>query len=87
MDKTRIYEIIKKYVSNDIELTDTTSFIGDLGWSSLTMLNMILDLESSMQYSLELGQFQHVKTVGDLVRVIADMKQEGNENDGILESV
>lgn len=48
-----------------------TSLQGDLGLSSMMVINLVLDLEQKFGISIGQQDFEHVDTLGDLQRLIA----------------
>lgn len=72
MDRKNIYSIIQKYAPKEAEIKDDSRFIEDFGWSSLTMLMFIIELEETWGRPVNLGRFKQVRTVSDLVAVISE---------------
>ena len=53
------------------EITEETSFVGDLGADSLDLVELIMSVEEAFDLGeVEDGTLENVKTVGDVVQFI-----------------
>ena len=53
------------------EITEETSFVGDLGADSMDLVDLIMSVEEAFDLGeVEAGTLENVKTVGDVVQFI-----------------
>ena len=69
--------IAQQFGVDQDEITEETTFVGDLGADSLDLVELIMSVEEA----LELGQvddntLENVKTVGDVVNFIKERVEE-----------
>ncbi|MBI4702196.1 MAG: hypothetical protein HY744_13795 [Deltaproteobacteria bacterium] len=70
--------VLKHYAQSEVELTDKTELVGDLGIDSLGVMEVVADLESKFELAIEDEDLQAVQTVGDVVRALeARLRQLG----------
>ena len=59
------------------EITEETSFVGDLGADSLDLVELIMSVEEAFDLGeVEDGTLENVKTVGDVVQFITSRVSE-----------
>lgn len=75
---SKIIEIIRKYVSSDSEITLESKIENDLYIDSLKMLEIICDLENSLNVKICFSDLKNVVFVKDFLECI----QSGGEKNG-----
>jgi acyl carrier protein len=65
----RIFQDV--FLSDDITLTPETTAQDVAGWDSFKQIEIILALESEYRIKFSTRELDSLKTVGDLVRVVA----------------
>ncbi len=69
--KTKVIDIIADRLSRDkATITEASNIVADLGADSLDIAEIMMDLEDA--FGVKLDDEQEVKTIGDVVKVIAD---------------
>lgn len=67
----RVIQWLRKRLQVSDQLTlASESRLADLGVDSMLMLELILDLESSFEISVDDEQYSHLESVGDLARLL-----------------
>lgn len=67
--KEIIYSVIE---DKDMEITEDSEFIDDLGLSSMEFFNLITLIENSYHIKISDRQVQELETVGDIIEVIQE---------------
>ena len=63
--------IAEQFGVDTSEITEETSFVGDLGADSLDLVELIMSVEEAFDLGeVEDGTLENVKTVGDVVQFI-----------------
>ena len=77
MEEQEILEKIKEVVADKLdadptEVTDTSSFVDDLGADSLDVVELIMGLEDEFGIEISDEEAENIRTVGDAVKFISD---------------
>ena len=67
--KEIIYSIVE---DKDMEITEDSEFIDDLGLSSMEFFNLINLIENSYHIKISDRQIQELETVGDIIEIIEE---------------
>ena len=67
--KEIIYSVVE---DNDLEITEDSEFIDDLGLSSMEFFNLINLIENSYHIKISDRQIQELETVGDIIEIIEE---------------
>jgi acyl carrier protein len=70
----RVAEQIEPFNKKDIDLTDATTFAGDLEWDSLTVMDFVAAVEDEFDILITMNMQAEIETVGQLVDTIATLK-------------
>ena len=74
----KICEILLEYVDEpEGGLKPETSFMEDLGMSSLEIMTMVGDLEDELDVSLELSELRGISNIGELAAYLSSIKAAG----------
>lgn len=69
----KLKEIIYSVVDDkDMEITEDSEFIDDLGLSSMEFFNLITLIENSYHIKISDRQVQELETVGDIIEIIEE---------------
>ena len=69
----KLKEIIYSVVEDkDMEITEDSEFIDDLGLSSMEFFNLINLIENSYHIKISDRQIQELETVGDIIDIIGE---------------
>ena len=72
-----LYEIIMRHMRVRKNLNDDMRLIEDLGFDSLSMMSLIVDLETSYDISFDDAEllFDNFNRIGDLRQVITNLSE------------
>ncbi|QGP77960.1 acyl carrier protein [Sphingobium sp. CAP-1] len=65
---------IEPFNKKGVELTETTSFAGDLEWDSLTVMDFVAAIEDEFDIIITMNMQAEIETVGQLVDAVAKLK-------------
>jgi len=68
-----LFDILQKYNKNDLELSESTGLVADMGLSSLEVMELIEQVEDHFDISIPLNILPDVNTVGDLARRVQEL--------------
>lgn len=69
----KLKEIIYSVIDDkDMELTEDSEFIDDLGLSSMEFFNLITLIENSYKIKISDRQVQELETMGDIIEIIEE---------------
>jgi acyl carrier protein len=76
-DRTATFEklkdLIEPFNKKGVELTDATTFAGDLEWDSLTVMDFVAEVEDSFDIVITMNMQAEIETVGQLVDAVAKL--------------
>ena len=67
----KFINVLKKFAVSDIEITESSHFLNDLGISSLGMFSMVCELEKAYDKKINIMSLINIKTVGQLYKIFA----------------
>jgi len=70
----RVAEQIEPFNKKGIDLTEATTFAGDLEWDSLTVMDFVAAVEDEFDILITMNMQADIETVGQLVATIAKLK-------------
>ena len=75
MDKNQIFETVKKYVLEQLtvsedRITESAAIVDDLGADSANLMMLVMDLEAEFGITVEDDAISSIRTVGDIVDYI-----------------
>ena len=73
----RVAEQIEPFNKKGVDLTDATTFAGDLEWDSLTVMDFVAAVEDEFDILITMNMQAEIDTVGQLVATIAKLKKAG----------
>ena len=71
----RVAEQIEPFNKKGVDLTDATTFAGDLEWDSLTVMDFVAAVEDEFDILITMNMQAEIETVGQLVATIAKLKK------------
>ena len=66
----KLKELIAPFNKKGVELTDTTTFAGDLEWDSLTVMDFVAEVEDSFDIVITMNMQAEIEKVGQLVDAV-----------------
>jgi acyl carrier protein len=70
----RVAEQIEPFNKKDVDLSEATTFAGDLEWDSLTVMDFVAAVEDEFDILITMNMQAEIETVGQLVETIAKLK-------------
>ena len=74
-DKVRA--LIEPFNKKGVELTETTTFAGDLEWDSLVVMDFVASVEDEFDILITMNQQAEIETVGQLVDAVEELRNDG----------
>jgi acyl carrier protein len=71
----RVAEQIEPFNKKGVDLSDATTFAGDLEWDSLTVMDFVAAVEDEFDILITMNMQAEIDTVGQLVATIAKLKK------------
>lgn len=68
-----ILSIVRNSTETEMEITENTHLIRQMGLSSVEIMMMVSELEDAFGVEIPAADLRHVQTVGDLCRLVADL--------------
>ncbi|MBQ3774892.1 MAG: acyl carrier protein [Ruminobacter sp.] len=77
MTENEVFEELKKIIADNFEIdpaqvTRESNIVTDLDLDSIDAIDMVAELQKKVGCRLSAEDFKSVKTVGDIVKVVAD---------------
>ena len=72
----RIKQLIEPFNKKGVELTEATTFAGDLEWDSLTVMDFVAAIEDEFDILITMNMQAEIETVGQLVDAVEKLKGE-----------
>ena len=72
----KIASLIEPLNDKGVKLTRETDMIADLEIDSVSVLDIVMDIEDSYDISIPVNTISEIKTIGELVDAIHDLKKE-----------
>ena len=75
MDKNQVFETVKKYILDQLSIsedriTENAAIVDDLGADSANLMMLVMDLEAEFNITVEDDAISSIRTVGDIVDYI-----------------
>ncbi len=72
--RDEISEIFEQVLGRRVEISETTDIIEDLGLDSLGVMNFVMAIEDFYDISIPLDRVAEIRTVGDLMHAVEDLR-------------
>ena len=73
----RVAQLIAPFNKKGVELTEATSFAGDLEWDSLIVLDFVASVEDEFDILITMNMQAEIETVGQLVDSVEELRNDG----------
>ena len=70
----QIHGLIAPFNKKGAELTDATTFAGDLEWDSLTVMDFVAEVEDTFDIIISMNMQAEIETVGQLVAAVEKLQ-------------
>ncbi|MGZ8283182.1 MAG: acyl carrier protein [Allosphingosinicella sp.] len=72
----KVAELIEPFNKKGVELTDATTFAGDLEWDSLVVMDFVASVEDEFDILITMNMQAEIETVGQLVDAVGKLKDQ-----------
>ena len=69
-----IFQQIEPFNKKAVAVTETTTFMGDLEWDSLTVMDFVAAIEDEFDVMITMNMQADIETVGQLVDAVMKLK-------------
>ncbi len=66
----QVEALIKPFNKKEIELTNATTFAGDLEWDSLTVMDFVAEVEDEFDIIITMNMQAEIENIGQLVEAV-----------------
>lgn len=73
----KVVQLIEPFNKKDVELTDATTFAGDLEWDSLIVMDFVASVEDEFDILITMNMQAEIETVGQLVDSVEELRNDG----------
>jgi acyl carrier protein len=77
-DRQQIFDSIAAQITpfnkKGVELTEATTFAGDLDWDSLTVMDFVAAIEDEFDIIITMNMQAEIENIGQLVDAVAKLK-------------
>ncbi len=70
----RVAELIEPFNKKGVDLTDSTTFAGDLEWDSLVVMDFVASVEDEFDILITMNMQAEIENVGQLVDAIGKLR-------------
>ncbi len=76
-DRTAMFDKIKALIDpfnkKGVDITDATTFAGDLEWDSLTVMDFVAEVEDAFDIVITMNMQAEIENVGQLVDAVSKL--------------
>ena len=72
----KVAELIEPFNKKDIQLSEATTFAGDLEWDSLIVMDFVASVEDEFDILITMNMQAEIETLGQLVNAIEQLRNE-----------
>ena len=77
-DRTEMFErlagLIAPFNKKGVDVTETTTFAGDLEWDSLTVMDFVAAIEDDFDIIISMNQQAEIETYGQLIDAVTKLQ-------------
>jgi acyl carrier protein len=73
----KVAQLIEPFNKKGAELSDSTTFAGDLEWDSLIVMDFVASVEDEFDILITMNMQAEIETVGQLVDAVEELRNEG----------
>ncbi|MBW1849952.1 MAG: acyl carrier protein [Deltaproteobacteria bacterium] len=73
----RLYDILKPFNSEGLDLDEETALVADLGLDSMNVMKLLVTVEDNFDISIPLNILPEVRTIKDFVEQLQQLLPEG----------
>lgn len=68
-----VFKVVAESTETEVEITEETGLIQDMGLSSIEVMILVSDLEEHFDIRIAAPLLRDVRTIGDLCGIVADI--------------
>jgi acyl carrier protein len=72
----KVTQLIAPFNKKGVELSDATTFAGDLEWDSLTVMDFVAAIEDEFDILITMNMQAEIETVGQLVDAVEELRKD-----------
>jgi acyl carrier protein len=72
----KVSQLIEPFNKKGVELSDSTTFAGDLEWDSLTVMDFVAAIEDEFDILITMNMQAEIETVGQLVDAVEELRND-----------
>ena len=73
----KVAELIEPFNKKDIQLSEATTFAGDLEWDSLIVMDFVASVEDEFDILITMNMQAEIENVGQLVDAVENLRNDG----------
>ena len=73
----KVQQLIAPFNKKEVELSEATTFAGDLEWDSLIVMDFVASVEDEFDIMITMNQQAEIENVGQLVDAVEDLRNDG----------
>ena len=73
----KVRQLIQPFNKKEAELTEATSFAGDLEWDSLIVMDFVASVEDEFDILITMNMQAEIETIGQLVDAVEQLRNDG----------
>ena len=73
----KVVHLIAPFNKKGVDVTEATTFAGDLEWDSLVVLDFVASVEDEFDILITMNMQAEIETVGQLVDAVEELRNEG----------
>jgi acyl carrier protein len=73
----KVAQLIEPFNKKGAELSDSTTFAGDLEWDSLIVMDFVASVEDEFDILITMNMQAEIETVGQLVDAVEELRNDG----------
>ena len=73
----KVRQLIQPFNKKEAELTEATSFAGDLEWDSLIVMDFVASVEDEFDILITMNMQAEIETIGQLVNTVEQLRNDG----------
>jgi len=72
----KVTSLIEPFNKKGVELTESTTFAGDLEWDSLIVMDFVASVEDEFDILITMNQQAEIENVGQLVDAVESLRND-----------
>ena len=73
----KVQQLIEPFNKKGADLTEATSFAGDLEWDSLIVMDFVASVEDEFDILITMNMQAEIETIGQLVDAVEQLRNDG----------